>query len=166
MLGQGQPARGVPVIKLRCVSCGKIADPAVVRELAHSGLGYQCPCGGTVVQASAPVWKGSALNRRSRTQEKKAAKRLGGRVQAGSGNQPGTKGDVRRQGEVRLECKLTTAKSYRLNLADLMKIEQAAYSGEKPALEIEFQGIHPTRRYVVLPGWVYDYYAGLAGDRS
>jgi len=64
-----------------------------------------------------------------------------------------------------MECKLTRANSYSLRLDLLEKIEKECEGGENPAFEIEFQGVYPHKRYVVLPGWLYDYYAGLAGNK-
>ena len=60
-----------------------------------------------------------------------------------------------------MECKLTRADSYSLRLDLLEKIEKECEQGEYPAFEIEFQGVYPPRRYVVIPGWLYDHYAGL-----
>jgi len=94
--------------------------------------------------------------RRSRAQEKRAAKRYGGRRQAASGSQPGAKGDVRAMGRMRGECKFTRAASFSLKLEELRKIEQEAAAGEVPVFEIEFQTGFPSRRYVVLPGWAFD----------
>lgn len=65
------------------------------------------------------------------------------------------------RGEVRGECKLTRSASYTLKLADLSKLEKEATLNEDPVLEIEFQGVSPSKRYVVVPGWVYDHYLTL-----
>ena len=54
-----------------------------------------------------------------------------------------------------MECKLTRAKSFSLKLAELEKLEREA-AGEDPVFEIEFQGVYPHKRYVVMPGWLYD----------
>ena len=102
--------------------------------------------------------------RRSKKQEQSAAKRHGARRQKGSGAMDHAKGDFRDPGKVRGECKFTRAKSFSLKLADLMKLEEQATLGERPVFEIEFQGQQPVMRYVVLPGWLYDYYQSLAGD--
>lgn len=100
--------------------------------------------------------------KRSQAQEKRAAKREGGYVQPASGALSGAKGDVRAPG-IRMECKFTRAKSFSLKLEELMKIEGEANANEKPVFEIEFQGVHPPRRYVVLPGYVWDQ---LRGDHE
>lgn len=154
---------------LTCANCGaetKI-NLLILRAKASAGLPYQCSgCGEDLGKFGYKPRRGKTdAQKRSRQQEKKAAKRTGGRLTPGSGNQPGAKGDVRVLGSARIECKCTTAMSFRLKLEDLMKIERAGESGENPILEIEFQGVHPNRRYVVLPGWLYDHYASLSGDR-
>lgn len=92
--------------------------------------------------------------RRSRDQERRAAKRYGGRRQPGSGATPHAKGDVRAAGE-RRECKFTRAASFALKLDELRKIEIETPAGELPTFEIEFQSGHPHRRYVVVPEWAY-----------
>ena len=92
------------------------------------------------------------------------AKKLGAKRQKASGALPGAKGDLRKTGSMRGECKLTRAKSFSLKLADLVKIENEAELGENPAFFIEFQCQNPPKRYVVLPEWLYEYYARLAGD--
>jgi hypothetical protein len=46
----------------------------------------------------------------------------------------------------------------------LKKIEREAGHGEMPIFEIEFQGEHPHRRYVVMPGWLFDSMLGDADE--
>jgi len=53
------------------------------------------------------------------------------------------------------ECKFTRAQSYSIKLQDLLEIERHASGDEKPFLEIEFQGVFPHKRYVVLPDWAF-----------
>jgi hypothetical protein len=89
------------------------------------------------------------LRDRSQDQEKRAAKRYGGRTTPASGARS-VKGDVRSKGVFRQECKFTLARQYSLKLADLQKIKQEAIGDEIPFLEIEFQGVTPHERYVVL----------------
>jgi uncharacterized protein YbaR (Trm112 family) len=109
------------------------------------------------VEVSAPV-RSTDNMRRSRQQETRAAKRIGGRVQPASGSRPakGAKGDIRKKGVIRGECKFTLAKSYSLKLEDLMKLEKQGGGLEKPMFEIEFQRAYPRRRYVVLRGEDFD----------
>lgn len=171
MPGQGEPASEVSVVgraNVECGYCGQIteAETTVLSARRKAGLPYICPkCGeDLIVLGSRPKRGKTDSQKRSKKQEKRAAKRVGGRTQPGSGSGP-EKGDVRDPGHTSIECKLTRAKSYSLKLADLEKLERESHSGEKPALEIEFQGVYPHKRYVVLPGWLYDYYSGLAGDQ-
>jgi hypothetical protein len=71
-------------------------------------------------------------------QEKNLARRIGGRVTKGSGNQD-DKGDVVLDGVVRIECKTTADKSYGLSWADIQKIEKAvANTGELPCMVIQW----------------------------
>ena len=71
-------------------------------------------------------------------QEAKLARRLGGRVTKGSGNQD-DKGDVVVPEVVRVECKTTEQKSYGLTLYDVNKIEVAARNtNELPVLVIQW----------------------------
>lgn len=99
--------------------------------------------------------------KRSIEQEKNAAKRYGGKRVPASGAMPGSKGDVRDKGRLMVECKFTRAKSYRLKLEDLMKLESEAGANEAPVFEIEFHSVHPHRRYVVIPDWYYEHLEGL-----
>jgi hypothetical protein len=87
---------------------------------------------------------------RSAQQEKRAASRFGGRVQPASGATDFHKGDVKVSGELRLECKYTTARSFSISPALLEKVEQEARGIELPAIEIEFQGTFPRRRLYVI----------------
>lgn len=63
----------------------------------------------------------------------------------------GYEGDARARGERIVECKETTAKSYTLKLDTLLKLEAEARAGERPIFQIEFQGVHPFKRFEVLP---------------
>lgn len=85
----------------------------------------------------------SPEQRASRLQERRAAKSLGGHTTSASGatDSPSQKGDVRKQGQLRLECKTTSQRSYSLKRADWQKIvSQAGMFGEMPVMQIEFQG--------------------------
>ena len=99
--------------------------------------------------------------KRSQKQEKSAAKRYGGTRTAGSGSSWREKGDFKERGVHRGECKLTRAKSYSLKLDHLLKVEKEAEGDEVPLLEIQFDGVHPPRRYVVLRSLDYE---ALRGD--
>lgn len=84
----------------------------------------------------------------SQKQEKQLAKRLGGSVNSGSGNGWIRKGDMRTDDEL-WELKITSAKSYSLKDADLVKhVEYALVDGRIPVFLVEFK---PTgNSYVIL----------------
>lgn len=90
--------------------------------------------------------------RKSRKQEAKVAKDLGGSIQPGSGAPEFYKGDVRKVGDVRVECKTTSSKAYSLKLAEIQKIKGEALQGggESWAMQIEFQGAVTDRRFAVI----------------
>lgn len=97
----------------------------------------------------------------SQKQERRGAKLHGGRVQSGSGSQPGAKGDVRVSGgndESRvtrgtlIEYKRTDAASIRLTTVMLEKIRtEALLEGRQHLLGFELGG----RDYVVVPAERY-----------
>ena len=92
--------------------------------------------------------------RASKKQEQKLAERLGGRAQPGSGAVPGCKGDVRVPGRLCGEAKYTTKKTYRLALADLLKIQCECQGLEKPVFIIEFkneQTLKGIAAYAIVP---------------
>lgn len=91
-------------------------------------------------------------------QERKLAKRLNGRVTPGSGNQF-TKGDVQLKKVMRIECKATEKKSFRVTKEMIDKIEEAAMSsGELPAIEINLvnERGRVTHSVCVVPTWALD----------
>jgi hypothetical protein len=91
-------------------------------------------------------------------QEKILAKRVGGSVTPGSGNQE-VKGDVRVRAVMRLECKCTEAGSFTVTRKMLDSIASAAETaGEMPVIQIEFLATrhHPGGRLVVCPDYVVD----------
>ena len=96
--------------------------------------------------------------RKSQLQEKRAAKDLGGRVQPGSGASEFAKGDVRKAGQLRVECKTTGYRSYSLKLDDIIKIQSEAMNGgaEDWAMQIEFQGSVGNNKKVAVIDW-YSY---------
>ena len=109
---------------------------------------HQCDCA-----MSPEVPRGrpkSDSHRRSVSQEKRAAKAYRVRRQPGSGCVDGYEGDGRKKGERMVEVKETTKKSYALKLETLLKLEKEART-ETPIFQIEFQGVHPFKRYEVLP---------------
>lgn len=87
---------------------------------------------------------------RSLRQEKRLAKETGGKVQRASGATTFRKGDVDDVPDasvpvmdLKIEAKTTKHHSYRLNYADLQKIEQEAFQdGKKGAMVISFDDRH------------------------
>jgi len=85
-------------------------------------------------------------HRRSKLQERKAAKDYGGTVTPGSGNGWMKKADIH-SGKFLVECKTTTKQSYSIKLADLLKLYyQSVIENKYPVFEIDFDG----SQYVVL----------------
>jgi hypothetical protein len=78
--------------------------------------------------------------RRSKLQERRIAKDVGGRVQVGSGSSWRAKSDVRDLGKLRIEAKFTSKDTYALRLKDLLKIRKEALLGglEIWAMQVEF----------------------------
>ena len=75
--------------------------------------------------------------KKSNKQEQALAKRVGGRTQAGSGNQWHSKGDVQDQ-DYLIECKYTKNKSFRVSVDLWEEITEKAFAmgGKTPAIEI------------------------------
>lgn len=95
----------------------------------------------------------SYSQRRSRLQEKRAARDLGGKVQKGSGSSAFAKGDVRAIGHVRGECKFTKKSTYVLKQDELLKIQMEALKGgfEDWVMQVEFVGfMAASRRFAVV----------------
>lgn len=79
----------------------------------------------------------SEHQRRAQRHEKRTAQEIGGTVtpMSGAGS---AKGDVANQDEL-WECKTTTLASWRLRLADLVKVRnEALITGKRPVFCIEF----------------------------
>ncbi|MFD9947217.1 MULTISPECIES: hypothetical protein [Nonomuraea] len=82
----------------------------------------------------------------SRQQEQRTAAVYGGSVNAGSGNQPFRKNDVRTATKS-IECKTTSKRSYTLKLDELLAAEtHALLDGRAMLFEIEMGG----RTWVVM----------------
>jgi hypothetical protein len=92
------------------------------------------------------------FKRRSKLQERRAAEDVGGIVQPGSGAPAFYKGDVRKIGALRIECKTTRSRSYRLEIDTIEKIKAEALQGgaEDWALQIEFQGLPSNKRFAII----------------
>lgn len=100
----------------------------------------------------------SPAHRRAPFQEKEVAKRIGGRTTKASGASY-EKGDARRKGFVRVECKCTSNKSFSITREMIEKIENAALgSGEIPVIEIELLGPdgRPQHKVAVVPSWALE----------
>jgi hypothetical protein len=83
---------------------------------------------------------------KSRRQEKRIATKVGGTLNAGSGN-GNRKNDVRQRGEVLWEMKRTDSRSITIKATDLRDLrKQASLEGRLPVMQIELGG----RRYVVI----------------
>ena len=95
----------------------------------------------------------SYSQRRSKLQEKRAARDVGGFAQKGSGSSGFAKGDFRRVGNVRGECKHTSKPVYILKEADLKKIQAEALKGgfEDWVMQVEFLGaVGQSKKFAVL----------------
>jgi len=156
--------------QLLCRKCDKVTTVAmpVFRQRRKAGLGYACKhCGADLCkEGGKPDRRPSDNKKRSREQEERMAKREGGRAQPGSGSVRGFEGDVRNTGKMRGEAKFTRAASYTLKLEDLTKLETQARGDEFPIFEVEFQRANQKKRFVVMPGWVYDTLMDESGRRD
>jgi hypothetical protein len=90
--------------------------------------------------------------KKSQKQEKRVAEDIGGREQPGSGAPDFYKGDVRKTGKLRVECKTTSAQAYHLRLVDIEKIKVEALRGgdENWAMQVEFQTQTGGKRFAVI----------------
>lgn len=106
----------------------------------------------------------SDSQKKSQAQEKQIAKDVGGRVQPGSGAPDFSKGDVRKAGELLVEAKTTSKKSYALKLHDLQKVASEAIMGgmEGWAVQVQFQGQMGQHKNFAVIGW--DDYLQLRAD--
>lgn len=93
--------------------------------------------------------KGTGNRERSQAQERRIAKKTGGVVQRASGATAHRKGDVDRvpsmesSGRFKIEAKTTKCNSYKLNYADLKKIEEEAFRiGMLGAMVVTFEDRH------------------------
>ena len=101
----------------------------------------------------------SASHANAPKQEARAAKRIGGSTVPGSGA-GAEKGDARKRGVARLECKNTIHSSFTVTLDMLRKIEDAAaMAAELPCIHIEFitkDGKQRRGAVCVVPEYVLD----------
>ncbi len=104
------------------------------------------------------------IQKRSRLQERRIADDIGGREQPGSGAPWSAKGDVRKTGDLRVEAKTTSAKTFILKLREILKIRDEALSGgvEDWAMQVEFQDPLGRNKKVAVIDW--DRFLELRGD--
>lgn len=87
--------------------------------------------------------------RRSKRQEKRIKKETGGSRTPGSGRWWQLKGDVQKLDVLRIECKTTKAKGYRVTLEELQLIAQRA-GGETPILQLDFETMGGRHSYGIM----------------
>jgi len=156
-------------MRILCPVCGDITKSVnrdCFKKLLSTGITPKCPFCNEEARREYTKRGITDSQKRSRNQEKRVARREGGRRQPCSGAMDGFEGDVRRVGKFRGECKFTRAASYRLKLEDLKKIEHQACGSELPVFDLEFQSESPAKRYVVLPEWVYETLMVESGRRD
>lgn len=109
-----------------------------------------------------------ARRKRVARQEQDMAEAIGGRTQAGSGSVAGCKGDVRKKGFFRIECKSTEAKSFSVKREILDKIRSECGRQELPALDILFLGPNLVEedRWVAVPFPQFEEYAEYYASRN
>lgn len=93
-----------------------------------------------------------------RQEDKVASKHIGGKRQPGSGSVRWKKSDVTTD-NYRIECKATTAKSYRLSLKDLNKISSECTIGQQPLFNVQFvdrETKKPIQEYYIVPARVWE----------
>jgi Holliday junction resolvase len=90
---------------------------------------------------SIPRWlDGETPQSKGRSFERKLAKKLGGRVQPGSGALPFAKEDVK-TADYLIQCKSTTKNSYTIKLDDLETLRQNAIKiGKQPCFVLQIGG--------------------------
>ena len=97
---------------------------------------------------------GSKKNTRWKKQEKEIADRVGGKVSKASGAFY-QKADVRKLGVVRIECKSTSKKSFRVDEKMIDKLEKDCFgANEIPIIAIEI--LNGKRKVYVIPDYALD----------
>lgn len=92
--------------------------------------------------------RGQSKKERSKQQERRSARKVGGRTQPASGALAGRKGDVQSEHFV-IECRYTDAAQYIFKLADWDKLrKQAVVRGREPVMEVEFPE-HGRKVYII-----------------
>jgi len=154
---------------IHCTMCGEYVKPDQWRgglQVTGKAKGRHHPLNNGYWENQSSKKKAVADNkRRSQEQEKGAAKRYQGKAQPASGALDGAKGDVLTP-LARGECKFTRARSFRLKLDELLKIEKESRGTEIPFMEIEFQGVFPVKRYVVIEASSFEAITGELSDKD
>lgn len=144
-----------------CPECGS----GDTKEFATGGRWMCSGCRRTfrpVTKVATREQKTSILERiaRSRSQERRNAKALGGRQTVASGATARDKADVttsvygQAPDGIRLECKSTNKDSRALRLSELHKVSDEAEGDEIPILAVEFvSGPQPEEFYVIPKAW-------------
>lgn len=142
--------------KTECPACGAVMEYSR-KALSKFSVEKKVTCVNSSCKASFVPDKISSKKgahrsvvKRSQDQERRSAKRNRARAQPGSGAVTGFKGDILDKGRLRGECKFTTRKSFSVKLEELLKIKGEARGGELALFEVEFQGVKPHQRFIVL----------------
>ena len=122
--------------KLKCRGCNKVFSKTKALDLDYKP------------QTKRPTRSISDL------QEKHNAKTTGGRTTIASGATPVDKADVKAD-LLRMECKSTEKKGYRLTLLEFQKLESQAKDNEMPVFSIEFRQADGNKKqlYVLNEGY-------------
>ena len=98
---------------------------------------------------------GSKKNIRWKKQEKEIADKIGGKVSKASGAGGYQKADVRKFGVVRVECKSTSKKSFRVDEKMIDKLESDCFgANEIPVIAVEI--LNGKRKVYVIPDYALD----------
>jgi hypothetical protein len=141
----------------RCDACFFIRPHAIVeQEIEHD-------------EAKPRRVVSKARRKRVARQEAEMAETVGGRTQAGSGAVAGCKGDVRKKGLFRIECKSTENQSFSMKREILDKIRSECGRNELPALDVLFLN-HTTYaeedRWVAIPFTQFEGYAEYVASNN
>lgn len=152
------------MVKAECPECGteQRYAPALLKRSPIQTL--QCEECRLVFKPTAIKRGRTDAQRRSKDQEDRSAKRNQARRVPGSGSSYRAKGDVKDPGRLHGECKHTVNRTTTLKLDDLLKAERESTMGERVLFEVEFQSVHPYRRFVVLSDEAYQTLLGQAEE--
>lgn len=102
----------------------------------------------------------SDAHRHAPVQEQKAARLIKGKTTPGSGSGY-QKGDARKRGLVRVECKCTTHKTFTVSRKMVQNLEAGTFgSGEVPVIQVDmlgrFEDDPSDMRLYVVPAWAME----------